>query len=273
MNKNNYIIEDVPEYLKDEYLTKYVIGKNHRECIMNLFQLHTESVNVWTIVCSYISVLIITIYIFIKNQFSNLNSLIFIINLLAYTIHTPFSIAYHTFSPISQNEFIKWRKYDIYTLFLKCIILSFTLSYFTYSNFKYVLLNISLTTTVVYYSLLKFKESEDKHEPLNKKEHGVLIGLSALTALLPMIYKIFISIIKKNYTSSFKIALLGIIFYIIGFICYIFRIPDRYFKVGYFDNIGSSHNILHMIYIITSICEILYIYFNSKEGNFIKSFK
>ena len=46
--------EEIPNYLKDEYITKYVIGRNHQECIMNLFKLHNESVNTWTMIISYI---------------------------------------------------------------------------------------------------------------------------------------------------------------------------------------------------------------------------
>ena len=48
-------------YLKDEYITNYIIGKNHTECIKNLFKLHNESVNAWTMIVSNLSVLLIII--------------------------------------------------------------------------------------------------------------------------------------------------------------------------------------------------------------------
>lgn len=265
--------QEVPNYLKDEYITKYVIGRNHQECIMNLFKLHNESVNAWTMIVSYISVLLIIIYIFIRTQFNKLYSLVFLLHLMAHTIHTPFSVGYHTFGNINKEEFIKWRKYDIYTIFLRCIIMTFTLSFFTYKNFLYVLLNTSITLTFVYYALLKFKESEDKHEPLNKYQQGLLIGSVAFTTSIPILYKIIISVITKSYTTSFKIALTAAIFYIISYICYSFQIPERFFPKGVFNEFGNSHNVMHFAYIITSICEILYVYINAKEGNYIKSFK
>jgi len=265
--------EEMPNYLKDKYITKYVIGRNHQECIMNLFKLHTESVNAWTMILSYISVLLIVIYIFIRTQFNKLYSLVFLLHLTAHTIHTPFSVGYHTFGTINKDEFVKWRKYDIYTIFLRCIIMTFTLSFFTYHNFLYVLLNTSITLTLVYYALLKFKESEDKHEPLNKYQQGLLVGSVAFTTSIPIIYKIITSIITRNYTVSFKIAFTSAIFYIIGFICYSFQIPERFFPKGVFNEFGNSHNVMHFAYIITSICEILYVYLNAKEGNYIKSFK
>ena len=83
-------------------------------------------------------------------------------HLLAYTIHTPFSVGYHTFNTINEDEFIKWRKYDIYGLILKGIILSFTISFFSYNNLKYTLMNVSLTLIIAYYSMLKFKENAYK---------------------------------------------------------------------------------------------------------------
>jgi len=275
INKTDKINEtnEIPDYLQDEHITEYVIGRNHSECIRNLFKLHHESVNAWTMIFSNLFVLLITIYIFIRYRFNRLYSIVFIIHLLAYTIHTPLSVGYHTFNSINKDEFVKWRKYDVYGIFLRCIILSFTMSFFTYSDFTYVLLNTSLTLVVVYYSLLKFKESEDNHKPLDKIEQGKIVGYVALCPLIPLFYKVYKSIKNKKYDLSFKIVIIGILFYFISIISYCFRIPDKYFEPGTFNKIGSSHNIMHFGLIITSICEILYVYISAKEGNYIKSFK
>jgi adiponectin receptor len=263
----------IPEYLKDKYITNYVIGRTHTECIKNLFKLHNESVNAWTMIFSNLSVLLIIIYIFMRYQFSILYSFVFIIYLLAYTIHTPFSVCYHTFNNIDKDEYIKWRKYDIYGIFLRFVIHSFTLSFFTYTNFKYVLLNTSLTIIVVYYSLLKFKEHEDKHEQLDKIEQGKLVGYVVFTYLIPLIYKILISFVNKKYDKIFIFALLNLIIVFLFGSFYCFRIPEKYFKPGTFNKIGSSHNLFHFGIILGSICELLYIYYCAKEGNYIKSFK
>ena len=272
--QDNNETNDIPNHLKDKYITNHVISRTHTECIKNLFKLHNESVNAWTMIFSNLSVLLIIIYIFMRYQFSRLYSIIFIIHLLAYTIHTPFSVCYHTFSTINKDEYIKWRKYDIYGIFLRNIILTFTLSFFTYTNFKYVLLNTSLTFLIVYYSLLKFKEHEDKHEQLDKIEQGRLVGYIILSTIIPIIYKIYISL-KNNLVNSlsFKFGFYGIIISTILSSCYCFRIPEKYFKPGTFNKIGSSHNLMHLGAICASICEILYIYYCAKEGNYIKSFK
>ena len=79
-NNNN----KVPHYLKDEYITNYVVGRNHSECISNLFKIHNESVNAWTMIVSNLSVLLITIYIFMRTQFSKLYSFVFIFKNLIY---------------------------------------------------------------------------------------------------------------------------------------------------------------------------------------------
>ena len=280
INYNNKISENenenkeyIPEYLKDEYVTSYIVGNNHRECIMNLFKLHNESVNAWTMIFSNLSVLLLIIYIFMRYQFNITTSSIFILHLLAYTIHTPFSVGYHTFNTISKEEYIKWRKYDIYGIFLKNIILTFTLSFFTYNNFKYVLLNTSLTILISYYSLLKFKENEDDHKPLDKIEQGKLVGYTLLSYSIPFLYNLYNSILNKNYDLVFKISLIHLITIILFGSAYCFRIPDIFYEPGKFNKIGTSHNLMHLGVIILSITEITYIYLNAKKGNIIKSFK
>ena len=208
-----------------------------------------------------------------RHQFSRLYSFVFILHLLAYTIHTPFSVGYHTFNTIDKDEHVKWRKYDVYTIFLRCIILSFTISFFTYSDFKYVLLNTSLTITVIYYSLLKFKESEDKHQPLDKVEQGKVVGYVVFTYLIPLIYKLYISYINNKYDITSKLAFLNILIVLSFGSLYCFRIPEKYFEPGTFNKIGSSHNLFHFGIILGSITEVLYVYYCAKEGNYIKSFK
>ncbi len=113
--------------------------------------MHHESVNAWTMICSNLLVILLILYIFLKYKFTKLYSFVFIFHLLVYIIHTPLSVGYHTFNTIHEDEFIKCRKYDIYGIYLRSIILSFTFSFFTYDNFKYILMNKSLTIVIVYY--------------------------------------------------------------------------------------------------------------------------
>ena len=134
-------------------------------------------------------------------------------------------------------------------------------------------MNTSLTLIAVYYSLLKYKESEDKYEKLDKIEQGKLVGYVALTSFTPMIYKIYNSIKYNKYNITFKLSIVCILFYILSLLSYMYRIPDKYFEPGKFNKIGTSHNIMHLGLIITSLCEVLYIYYSAKEGNKIKSFK
>lgn len=262
----------VPEYLKDDYITSYIRGSNHKECIKNLFKLHHESVNAWTMIFSNLSVLLIIIYVFMRYQFSISYSLIFIIHLLAYTIHTPFSVGYHTFNSINEEEHLKWRKYDVHGIFLRGIISSFVLSFVTYNNFKYTLLNTSFSILIVYYSFLKFKEQQ-KSKTLDKKEQGILIGLILLSGNIPIFYRIFTSIKNKKYDFMFKFSLYGIILSYLLLSAYTFRIPEIFYEPGKFNKIGTSHNIMHLGVIVYSVFETLYVYLSLKQGDLIKSFK
>ena len=207
-----------------------------------------------------------------RYNFSVSYSVIFIIYLISHTIHTPFSVGYHTFNTINKEEYLKWRKYDIYGIFLKSIISSFVLSFVTYDNFKYTLLNTSFTILIVYYSLLKFKENEN-NKKLDKKEQVKLIGFLLLSANLPIFYKIYNSIKNVKYDFMFNFNLYGLILSYLLLSTYIFRIPERFYEPGKFNKIGTSHNIMHLGVIIYSIFETLYVYLSLKQGNLIKSFK
>ena len=136
-----------------------------------------------------------------------------------------------------------------------------------------MLLNTSLTITVVYYSLLKFKESEDKNEQLDKLEQGKVVGYVVFTYLIPLIYKVYTSYINNKYDIASKLAFINILIVLSFGSLYCFRIPEKYFKPGTFNKIGSSHNLLHFGIALGTISEILYVYFCAKEGNHIKSFK
>jgi len=262
----------VPEYLKDDYITSHIIGSNHRECIKNLFKIHHESVNAWTMIFSNLCVLLIIIYIFTRYNFSVSYSVVFIIHLISYIIYTPFSVGYHTFNSINKEEYLKWRKYDIYGIFLRSIIAVFTLSFVTYDNFKYTLLNTSFTILIVYYSFLKFQEQENSNQ-LDKKEQGKLIGLVMLSGNIPIIYRIYTSIKNKKYDFMFKFSLYGLILSYLLLSAYVFRIPEVFYEPGRFNKIGTSHNIMHLGVIVYSVFETLYVYLSLKQGNLIKSFK
>lgn len=264
--------ENFKEYLKDEYITEHIVGETYKECIYNLFKLHHESINAWTMIFSNFITLIIGLLIFIKSTIPINNIFILFLHITAYTIHTPFSVCYHLFNCINKNELIKWRKYDIYGIFLRNIILTFTLSFFTYNNFKYTLINTSIVILIAYYSFLKFKENENNNK-LDKIEQGRLIGYTVLCYLTPVLYNLYSSLINKTYDLTFKISIILIFCIIIGGLCYCFRIPDIFFKPGTFNKIGTSHNFMHFFLILGSICELLYVYEMSKKRNYLKSFK
>lgn len=273
MIKNNYINETVPYYLREEFITEYSICKNHTDCLKNLFKLHIQSVNAWTMIVSNLFVILIIVYVFIKYHFKSLYSFMFLLHLFAHTIHTPFSVGYHTFNSISEDEHIKWRKYDVYGIFFKCIIMSFTLSFFTYDNINYILYNVSLTLMISYYSFLKFRENENNGKPLDTFEQGKIVGLAVLSYNIPFMYKIYNSIQTKTYDITYKLALTNIVSTLIFGLFYVIKFPESFFENGKFNKMGNSHNLMHLGVIISSICETLYIFLMAKQGNLIKTFK
>jgi len=270
--KNNIkTIDGAPEYMREKYITEYVTCRNHRECILNLFSIHSESVNAWTMVIQLLGVLIVSFYIILKFKTNIVFSSILILHCIAYLCHFPFSFGYHTFLGLNINEYTKWRRYDVYGIILRSVVLSFTLSFFTYKDIKFTILNTLLTLTIAIKSIKQFDEQNLDDKTLNKYEQGKLIGLVVLSFNIPVLYNIYNCIKNKNYDFSFKISLSIILTIIIFGGAYAFQYPDRLFEPGTFNKIGNNHNVMHIGVIILGILEILYIFSKAKNNNYIKT--
>lgn len=271
--KNNIkTINEVPDHMKQDYLTEYITCSNHRECILNLFSLHTESVNAWTMFMSVLSVILASFYIIFKFKTNIACSIILILHCIAYICHFPFSFSYHTFYTLDIKEHLKFRKYDVYGILLRSIVLSFTLSFFTYKDIKTVILNTLLTFIIAVKCMKQFEEQNKSNKPLDKYEQGQLIGLVVLTFNIPILYNIYNCIKNKNYDLSFKFSLLIIFIIFIFGGAYAFQYPDIFFEPGTFNKIGNSHNVMHVGVIILGVLEILYIFSKAKSNNYIKTF-
>lgn len=271
-NENNTkLIDEVPEYMRDNYATEYVTCKNHRECILNLFSIHRESVNAWTMLLSVLSVILVSFYVILKFKTNITCTVILILHCIAYLCHFPFSFSYHTFLTLNIEEHLKWRRYDVYGIILRSIVLSFTLSFFTYKDIKSTILNTLFTLTIAIKCIKQFEEQNLDDKPLDKYEQAKLIGLIVLSFNIPVLYNIYNCIKNKNYDFSFKISLFIILTIIIFGGAYAFQYPDRFFEPGTFNTLGNHHNIMHVGVIIIGILEIIYIFSKAKNDNYIKT--
>ena len=271
-NENNTkLIDEVPEYMRDNYATEYVTCKNHRECILNLFSIHRESVNAWTMLLSVLSVILVSFYVILKFKTNITCTVILILHCIAYLCHFPFSFSYHTFLTLNIEEHLKWRRYDVYGIILRSVVLSFTLSFFTYKDIKSTILNTLFTLTIAIKCIKQFEEQNLDDKPLDKYEQAKLIGLIVLSFNIPVLYNIYNCIKNKNYDFSFKISLFIILTIIIFGGAYAFQYPDRFFEPGTFNTLGNYHNIMHVGVIIIGILEIIYIFSKAKNDNYIKT--
>ena len=271
-NENNIkLIDEVPEYIRDNYATEYVTCKNHRECILNLFSIHRESVNAWTMLLSVLSVILVSFYVILKFKTNITCTVILILHCIAYLCHFPFSFSYHTFLTLNIEEHLKWRRYDVYGIILRSVVLSFTLSFFTYKDIKSTILNTLFTLTIAIKCIKQFEEQNLDDKPLDKYEQAKLIGLIVLSFNIPVLYNIYNCIKNKNYDFSFKISLFIILTIIIFGGAYAFQYPDRFFEPGTFNTLGNHHNIMHVGVIIIGILEIIYIFSKAKNDNYIKT--
>ena len=243
---------DVPYYLHYYKVNNgYRYGGTYLQCLKSMFTIfHNENINAFTSL--FISV--IAIYGFIYGYYNNFNLLALTLWSFSIIAGSLMSFGFHTFSPISQYHFAKWRNFDINTIFLSnvCQSLSFSIIFLP---FDLMLCNVLYTLVLIVY-LKTINYQKDQHIPVFTQI--VNVALCVFNVLLPLAYNVIYDYNIHSYNYLCYITYVSIAASII----FGFNIPEVYFKEGTFNKIGHSHHFMH-------ICVSLYFYF---QFMFIKSY-
>lgn len=91
--------KDAPRYmLYPGVLGHYRVGGSPAQCLCSFFALHTESINAWTVVLSLVFAITASTWVCATGTPAIASYVIFA---CASVIHTPFSVGFHLFMPIS----------------------------------------------------------------------------------------------------------------------------------------------------------------------------
>lgn len=252
--KYNVPVQHVPPYMITKHIVRgYRIGGTYKQCLQKFFTLHNEAINAWTMFVSAFFVLFSSIWFLNTNNVNISNTVPFISYVLAYWIHLPFSVGYHTFMPISKTVHNLWRKMDVYGIFTRSVLMTFATSFFVFPIWGTCLSTFTSLIVAIWGMQTFSKMSSNK--PLNKLKQAIFVGVSVMCYYLP-----FCVSLLQNW-NSFWIVCYMTLSILFGGVCYSFGIPER-FSPGTFDLLFNSHIILHLGLICSSICEFLFLEFN-----------
>lgn len=253
---------DAPTYMHYPFVTgMYRTGGNHMDCWRSLFSLHTETVNIWSMI--FISVLSIFATSFVSTMYLDANSIpIFVIFTLSAVLHLPFSVGFHMFMPINIKVFNLWRRLDVLAIFAVSVLLTFSLAFFAMPWWG-CLMNTLAASIVALYAMFSFWRIPDDHE-LDSTKHALFVGCIILCYWFPMAYGLIRDAVGCQFTLSSATAVGVFISLVCAGYCFATAFPQR-LAPGWFNVWGHSHQMMHVGVVIAHMLEFLFIWDNWKR--------
>lgn len=216
-------------------LTGYRSQANRLNCLISIFNIHNETINIWTHMMS----LIYFVYILIINYNNKIIIKLYeIVSIICFAMST----CYHTYMPISHKNYLLLLKLDLFSIILNIVtsnILIFYYWFWCYERIRNIYMFFSgLYLGIGIIILLKIDIIKNYNSILayySIYNVGIIISYIHIYNLTDGDVD---KIIKYNFTDPMK-------YFLVGFIIYTTKIPERLFPRN-FDIIGNSHQLWHV---------------------------
>ena len=228
---------EIPIWTKNRYIVSGYRKSNSNKlgCIISIFKIHNETINIWT---HFIGLLY-----FLNNLILNVNeNTALVLYEIVCVICFGISTIYHTYMPYSQKNYMLLLKLDLISIILNIVtsnILIYHYWFWCYDDIKKIYYIISLLYLGVGFVIL-----------LNVdiiKQYNYILAYYSLYNLGIVISYYHINIISHgNVNEIIKYTFIKPLQYFgIGFIIYTTKMPERIIS-QYFDIYGSSHQLWHI---------------------------
>lgn len=244
-------VEEVDEWMRFPYVKSgYRCHKHYgniRACIGSMFNArHNQWFNIWSMVMSLMcGVSLWIIYGFVIPPTSGDLLIPLSAMLVGQMIHHPFSIAYHTFMPLSASTYNMLKKLDMSTILLLNTCASLGLSWYTFGRYgSIVCVSVSGVCALlgIYFIMTNLATGSGSFH-----KRSLVLGVIAMTALP---YYVAVLYAGFNPPSSNMIgAILTIVCHSSAAALYGTHTPERYVQKR-FDNLGYSHHLMHVLVMV-----------------------
>lgn len=244
---------ETPPYAVYPYITSsYRSGGGYVDNLKSLFQLHTETVNAWSMIIASTGSLYASLMV---------NRTILYILTASALLHLPFSVGYHLFMSMDENTFNLWRRLDIIGIYSAGVLITYSIGYSVFP-FWVCLANTLMASCVAFYASLQVWRMDHEHT-IDPNAQVAFIGLIAACYMIPMycaaIRDLMIPVISMSIISP--VAVTGVLGF--GGWAYATFWPQR-IAPGTFDVWFHSHQIMHICIVICHALEYLFILENMR---------
>ena len=238
----------------------YRVGGTYWDNIKSLFQLHTESVNAWSMILASALSVCGTVYMYVTHPSA---FPIFAIFTSSAVIHLPFSVGYHLFTSMDRSTFHKWRQYDVIAMMSVCVLLAYSLGYFVFPPWL-CYMNTGYTCVLVIKGVKQFAGLSDEHD-LDPLTHSKSLCMIVASYCVPLMYSLIRDLVHlEMHLSTYCTAGISLGLLFSGW-AYSSRWPQK-LSPGRFDVWGHSHQVMHIGILLCHLFEFMFIYDNYKRS-------
>jgi len=223
------------------------------ECLKSIFQMHNETVNIWSHLVGFVYfafLLLSNLFNKFPHNRSNADVIAVGIQLISYQTCMLMSCLFHTFLCHSEHAKLGWQEADHAGILLA---LWGTYTRIIVTNFScfpvWLMSHLSVICSIFFLVFLTRFRNRSKRAKKGGVQLYLFLAL-ALYAVAPMAHWISISpnLVEHNVTSQ-KLVWLLIPYGLggLGLFFYTSRLPESWVHAGKCDLWGSSHQIWHML--------------------------
>lgn len=265
--------DEQPDWLRDNKYLKCGYRRptySYITCIRSIFQLHNETVNIWTHLLGGVYFAHLCLQLFNSTILSSIDKWVIGLFLLSATVCHMMSTVYHTFNCHSEHISKVCSRMD-YCGIISLITFSFVpwIHYGFYLHPVYKLTYLIAVVTLGIFSvnlLMQDKYSEKSYRWLRVSVF-ILFGISGI---IPGLHWLTLNhdafFVEQALRHSFyRLITMGGL-YLFGTMLYAFRIPERYFP-GKCDIWWHSHQLFH---VFVSAATLVHFYGISELATYVK---
>jgi adiponectin receptor len=230
---------EIPDWMQDNDLIKeyYRPQLSFGLALLTLFELHNETVNVWSHLLGLCAFTFLTIWFKMSWQ-----GLIFQLALI-YTLAA--SVSAHLLYIVNKDFCRILWKLDHVGIAISCTAAFFPICFYIFDRILaiiYVSITCFIAVFVISCSLF------DQFHTMAFRPYRVAIQLMFPTwSIAPMVHAFYMSANNEIQLRNLVIVVAAIAVEILGASIFLYRITEKYYQVNL---IGSSHNIMHCVVLI-----------------------
>lgn len=248
--------EDAPPHTRyPGVLGSYRSGGDACSCLASVFSLHTESVNVWTVLAS-LAFFVVATTVVCARGLAPISALpAFATFVAASVVHAPFAVGFHLLMPMSLRVFNIWRRLDIMAIFVAGVCFAVALASVVFP-WRIVMLNGVVAAAVAWRGCRATWSMADDHV-IDNARHVLFVGAIVLSYWAPMLYYLVAQASARRFTLASSMVIGEVASMAAGGAMFALHVPQR-FRPGAFDVFGHSHQMMHVAAMVAHVCKFVF---------------